>query len=125
MERASDFLGRVARRLGRPEAALAWLRSSWPAIVGPALAGHTRPSACRDGVLEVLADAQSWRAELEAVKPQFCQRVNQAWGAPLVRDVRFAARASAAPGTLATAPPPRLPREADNAHLPFIRRRPR
>lgn len=127
MERAADFLGHVARRLGRPEAALAWLRAAWPAIVGPALAGHTQPVACRDGILEIAADARDWRAELEAMKPQFCQRINQAWGAALIREVRFSAprafAASAQPGSLAAAPAPRLSREADNDHLPFIRRR--
>lgn len=113
MERVSDFLSGVARRLARPEAALAWLRSAWPSIVGPALAAHTRPSACHAGVLEIAADGHGWRAELEAMKPQFCERVNHAWGAALVRDVKFtASRAAARPS-----------READNNHLPFIRRR--
>jgi predicted nucleic acid-binding Zn ribbon protein len=114
MERAGEFLGRVVRRLDRPEAALAWLVGAWPSIVGPALAAHTRPVACHAGRLEVSADAKAWRTQLESLAQEFCGRINQAWGGNLVREVRFVA---AKPG------PKRVPRELDNEHTPFVRRR--
>jgi predicted nucleic acid-binding Zn ribbon protein len=114
MERAGEFLGRVVRRLERPEAALAWLVGAWPSIVGQALAAHTRPVACQAGRLEVSADAKAWRTQLEALAHEFCGRINQAWGGNLVREVCFVA---AKPG------PKRVPREFDNEHTPFVRRR--
>ncbi len=114
MERAGDFLGRVVRRLDRPDAALAWLTSSWPTVVGKTLAAHTRPVRCQGGCLEVSADGKGWRKQLESMKREFCARVNEAWGGNLVREIKFVA---AKPG------PKRVPREFDNEHTPFVRRR--
>jgi hypothetical protein len=48
------------------------------------------------------------------MKPEFCAQVNKAWGSTLIREVKFAA---SKPG------PRKLPREIDNEHTPFIRRR--
>lgn len=125
MERAGDLLGRTLRRLKRPEAALSWLSAAWPQIVGSALAAHTRPVSCDQGCLEISADGKAWRKELEDLKPQFCARINQAWGGTLVREIRFgAARAAAASANGAgNSVPGRLPRELDNDHTPFIRRK--
>jgi len=125
MEKAGEFLGRVVRRLDRPEAALAWLVGAWPAIAGEALAAHTRPVRCDEGRLELAADAKAWQQQLEPMRREIRDRINHAWGGTLVREVKFippsrAARAmnqSSAPG------PSRLPREVDNDHIPFIRRR--
>ena len=114
MDRAGEILGKVLRRMDRPEAALAWLTSSWPTIVGRTLAAHTRPVRCQAGCLEVAADGKGWRKQLESMKHEFCTRVNQAWGGNLVREIKFVA---AKPG------PKRVPREFDNEHTPFIRKR--
>lgn len=121
MNRASDILGRVARKLDRPEAALAWLSSSWPQIVGKTLAGHTRPLRCCDGRLDIAADAKAWQKQLEHMTSDFCTRINDAWGSSLIREVKFVAgkRSASANG----AAPKRLPYELDNDHTPFIRRR--
>ncbi|HXX17967.1 MAG TPA: DUF721 domain-containing protein [Candidatus Acidoferrum sp.] len=114
MERAGDLLGRALRRLDQPEAALAWLSSAWPSIVGRALAAHTRPVQCGTGCLELATDGKAWQQQLERVKRELCGRINQAWGTTLVRDVRFV---TAKHGLK------RPPREVDNEHTPFIRRR--
>jgi predicted nucleic acid-binding Zn ribbon protein len=114
MERAGKLLGRVVRRLERPEAAFAWLTGTWPSIVGKHLAAHTRPSLFQASCLEVAADTKAWKQQLDAVKREFCDRVNCAWGGNLVREVKFVA---ARPG------PKRIPHEVDNDHTPFIRRR--
>lgn len=114
MDRAGEILGKVARRINRPEAALAWLTSSWTTIVGKTLAAHTRPVRCHNGCLEVAADGKGWRKQLEEMKREFSSRVNQAWGGNLVREIKFVA---AKPG------PKRVPREQDNEHTPFIRKR--
>lgn len=114
MERAGDFLGKALRRLDCPEAALAWLSSAWPSIVGKALAAHTRPLRCAAGCLELTADGKVWQKQLDTMKRELRDRINQAWGGTLVREVKL----------IATKPgPKRLPREADNEHIPFIHRR--
>jgi len=114
MERAGNFLGRTLRRLERPEAALAWLSSTWPTIVGKALAARTRPIRCENGRLEIATDGKAWQKQLESMKREFCARINEAWGGSLIREVKFSA---GKPG------PRRVSRELDNEHTPFIRRR--
>lgn len=114
MEKAGEFLGRVARRLGKPEAAIAWLGAAWPTIVGKALAAHTRPLQCESGCLIIVVDGKPWQKQLESLKREFCGRINHEWGGTLVRDVKFVA---AKPG------PRRISRELDNEHTPFIRKR--
>lgn len=114
MEKAGNFLGGMLRQIKKPEAAVAWLSSVWPKIVGKTLAAHTRPIRCHAGCLEVAADTKAWRKQLEQMKPEFCAQVNKAWGSTLIREVKFAA---SKPG------PQKLSRELDNEHIPFIRRR--
>jgi predicted nucleic acid-binding Zn ribbon protein len=114
MDKAGDFLGKVVRRFERPEATLAWLAGAWPAIAGKTLAAHTRPVRCDGAFLEVAADAKAWQRQIEGMKRELRDRINQAWGGSLVREVTFVA---AKPG------PKYVSHEADNAHTPFIRRR--
>ncbi len=113
MERAGEFLGKVVRKLERPEASLAWLKGSWSTIVGKTLAAHTRPIRFENGCLEVAADGKGWRKQLEGMKREFCARVNEAWGKNLIREIKF----------VAAKPGPKVSREFDNEHTPFVRRR--
>jgi predicted nucleic acid-binding Zn ribbon protein len=115
VQRAGDFLGKVVRRFDRPEATLAWLVSAWPAIAGKALAAHTRPVRCEGAFLEVATDAKAWQQQIEGMKRELRDRINRAWGGNLVREVQFVA---AKPGLR------HVSHESDNAHTPFIRRRP-
>ena len=114
MERAGEILGRVLRRLERPEATLAWLSSAWPSIVGTSLAMHARPVRCTSGCLELAADAAAWQQQLQTMSHEVCGRINRAWGARLVREVKFV------PDDRRVNRPRR---EAHNEHIPFIRRR--
>ncbi len=114
MDRAGDVLPSLVRRFDRPEATLAWLSGVWPTIAGKALAAHTHPTRCENGTLEVAADAKAWQQQLESMKRELRDRVNRAWGGNLVREVDFVAEK---PG------PNYVHREADNAHVPFVRRR--
>lgn len=114
MERAGEFLGRAVRRLGRPEGALAWLVAAWPEIAGAALAAHTRPVRCANHRLEISADGKNWRKQLESMTREFCERINQAWGATLVQEIRFVGAKLAGEAILS-------PSE-DNSHTPFVRR---
>jgi predicted nucleic acid-binding Zn ribbon protein len=112
MEKTGELLGKVVRKMGQPQAALAWLASAWPRIVGEKLAARTRPVRCLGGVLEVLADGKDWRNQLDEMKGEFCRRINNSWGMQLVSEIRFVA---AKPG------PRWVRREADNEHTPFVR----
>lgn len=114
MEKAGKFLGGALRILKRPEAALVWLTGAWPAIVGEALAAHTRPLRCEGGVLEVTADAKPWENQIAGMAREFSARINESWGQTLVREVKF----------VKSRPTPRsASRDEDNAHTPFIRRK--
>jgi predicted nucleic acid-binding Zn ribbon protein len=109
--------------MDRPEAAMAWLLSAWPAIVGKALAEHARPLRCQSGCLELAVDGKPWQRQLESMKREICARVNQAWGGKLVGEVKFACSSDSV-GPRNSAPgPARLSLENDNEHIPFIRRR--
>lgn len=125
MHKAGDLLGGAVRRMKRPEAALAWLTSAWPTIVGKMLAAHTRPVRCDAGCLEIAADRKDWKSQLEPMTREFCARINQAWGGKLVTEVKFVAtpRIAAKDSNGAKPGPKRATRETDNEHLPFIRRR--
>jgi predicted nucleic acid-binding Zn ribbon protein len=114
MERAGQILGRALRRLKRPEAALAWLSSAWPSIVGESFAMHARPVRCIAGCLELTAEGAAWQQQLQTMTRELCDRINRAWGAALVREVKFVPARSSLN---------RPPRDVDNAHIPFIRRR--
>src|ERR1700751_5389502 len=92
MDKAGHVLGGALRRLHRPEAALAWLESRWPKIVGKALAARTRPLRCEKGCLEIAADNKAWRKQLEDMKREFCARINEAWGGNLIREVKFVSK---------------------------------
>ena len=125
MDRIGEFLGKALRRMERPEAAMAWLSSAWPTIVGKALAEHARPLKCQSGCLELAADGKPWQQQLESMKREICFRINQAWGGKLVREVKFpySGGSSGVRNSLSTPGPTRASLEADNEHIPFIRRR--
>ncbi|MDE3170239.1 MAG: DUF721 domain-containing protein [Acidobacteriota bacterium] len=114
MNRAGDFLGNVIRRMKHPDATMAWLESAWPSVVGPQLASHTRPLRCTGDRLEISADSKAWHTQLAGMEADLRARINAAWGGTLVRELKLV------PGGAATRA---LPRELDNSHTPFIRRR--
>ena len=105
MDRIGEFLGTALRRMDRPEAAMAWLSSAWPTIVGKALAEHTLPVRCQSGCLELAADGKPWQRQLESMKREICARVNQAWGGKLVSELKFAPD-SGSVGTRKSSPGP-------------------
>ena len=114
MEKASTILGRALRRMHQPEAAIVWLQSEWPRIVGPTLATHTRPIRCEDGKLQISADAKAWQNQIETLRHDVCERINEEWGRAIVREIMFL------PTTQAKH---RISPELDMNHTPFVRRR--
>jgi Dna[CI] antecedent, DciA len=113
MERAADFLGATMRRMGHPQSPLAWLRGVWPSLVGEPFSAHTRPKYYFSGVLEVSVSGDGWEAQLESLDAPLRERINRAWGADLVRVIKFA-----------PAPATRLRHELDNNYTPFVRSKP-
>ena len=116
MNRAGDFLGNVIRRINHPDATLAWLESAWLSVVGPQLASHTRPLRCINHRLELLADSTAWQSQLSSMEAALRARINSAWGGTLVRELKFVRNSARAASSS-------VPRELDNSHTPFIRRR--
>jgi predicted nucleic acid-binding Zn ribbon protein len=139
MQKASELLGRAVKKMKRPEATIAWLTTAWPTIVGKTLATRTRPIRIESGRLEIAADGKDWKSNLEPMSREFCDRINQAWGGKLIREVKFLvvpralAASKSANGAKSAAGPASKPgpmsaggralRELDNEHIPFIRRR--
>jgi predicted nucleic acid-binding Zn ribbon protein len=114
MKRIGEFIAPALRRATSPRSSFAWLAGTWPAIVGKRLAAHTRPAKITNGVLEIAVSGKEWRAGLEDIAGEFRARVNAAWGSPVVAEVRFADDRAGRP---------RLRREFDNDHTPFVRTR--
>lgn len=129
MEKAGDLLGRVARKMRRPEAPVAWLASCWPQIVGKTIAAHAHPVRCQAGCLEISADGKVWQNQLQDMSRNLRDQINRAWGGSLVRELKFTTAAkpptsiSAASGSPGRPPRRSVPYELDNDHTPFIRRR--
>lgn len=112
MERAANLLGATLRRMKNPEAAQAWLKARWTALVGETLATHIQPALAANRILNLQADSREWIREAEAMRDQLREKVNRDWGGALVQEVRVQAQAGA-----------RIRREFDNDHLPFLRKR--
>lgn len=75
---------------------------------------HARPLSCAGGCLQLTADGKVWQQQIESMQRELCNRVNQAWGAKLVHELKFVS---------ANRGQHRPPRAVDNDHTPFIRRR--
>jgi len=61
----------------------------WPKAVGPQIAQQAQPLRCRDGVLEVRVSHPVWMQQLQLMKPQLLQRINQLIGEEAIRDIYF------------------------------------
>lgn len=60
----------------------------WAQIVGPDLAGHTRPDSLRDGELTVQADSTAWATQLRLLAAQLVRRLNAELGPGTVQRVK-------------------------------------
>ena len=88
MERASAGLHKIVsdvlRRTPTNEAPLL----AWPLACGSAVAERTRPLECSHGVLRVEVPDAGWRAELEALTPQYLAVINR-YLAKCVKSIEF------------------------------------
>jgi predicted nucleic acid-binding Zn ribbon protein len=83
----STALGDLAAKLA-PATTLARVQEIWEPAVGPAIAATVRPTAERDGVLSVSCSAAVWAQELDLMAVEVIPRLNDALGAPAIRELR-------------------------------------
>jgi predicted nucleic acid-binding Zn ribbon protein len=62
----------------------------WVALVGDALAKHSRPQSLRSGVLVVVADAAAWAGQLRYLDQVLVERIADELPAVTVVEVRVA-----------------------------------
>jgi predicted nucleic acid-binding Zn ribbon protein len=92
MERATAGLQKIvsdALRRTPPEQAPVL---AWPLACGTAVAERTRPVQFADGVLRVEVPDSGWRAELQALAPQYVAVINR-YTARSVRRIEFIVQA--------------------------------
>ena len=56
------------------------LLGRWPALVGPELAGHSRPESYSDAVLTVRTDSTAWASQLRLLAPNLVAKLNEQLG---------------------------------------------
>ncbi len=61
----------------------------WGEVVGPQIAGKTRPEALRNGVLVVSVTSSVWMQELSFMKQKILDRINQRLASGTIREIRF------------------------------------
>jgi predicted nucleic acid-binding Zn ribbon protein len=80
----------------REPAAVGSVFGRWAEIVGPELAGHTRPESLTDGELIVTADSTAWATQVRLLAAHLVRRLNDELTAGSVQRVRVRGPAGAA-----------------------------
>ncbi|HEY9476035.1 MAG TPA: DciA family protein, partial [Mycobacteriales bacterium] len=60
----------------------------WPELVGPDIAGHSRPVSLQAGELVVQAQSTAWATQLRLLAPRLVTQINTGLGRRLVNTVR-------------------------------------
>jgi predicted nucleic acid-binding Zn ribbon protein len=71
-----------------PATTLARVQECWGRAVGPAIAAEARPTAEREGVLEVTCEAAVWAQELDLMAIELIPRLNAALGEQAITRLR-------------------------------------
>jgi predicted nucleic acid-binding Zn ribbon protein len=71
-----------------PATTLAHVQEIWESAAGAAIAGASRPTAERDGVLTVTCAAAVWAQELDLMSDELISRLNDALGEQTIRGLR-------------------------------------
>ncbi len=94
-KRIGSSLDKVARRLGTTSAtALHGLFERWEELVGPGIAGHSKPVSLKRGHLLVEVDSNAWATQLRYMTTELVERCCAELGAGAVKqiDLRVARR---------------------------------
>jgi predicted nucleic acid-binding Zn ribbon protein len=65
------------------------LWQQWEDVIGAAIAQNTRPEAIKGKLLLVNVSSAPWMQQLQFLKPELIQKLNQTLGKELVEDIRF------------------------------------
>jgi predicted nucleic acid-binding Zn ribbon protein len=63
--------------------------SLWESAVGEVIAKNTKPEAFKGKLLLVLVNSHPWMHQLQFLKKDIINKVNQALGKELVQDIKF------------------------------------
>jgi predicted nucleic acid-binding Zn ribbon protein len=84
-----DALTAVGAELGLDDPVVAVaLTDNWAAVVGDAIAAHSRPRTLRGGELTIAVDESPWATELRYLEQAIRERVAAVTGVDAVRAVR-------------------------------------
>ncbi len=83
----SDAVERLATDLA-PASTLARVQRAWEQAAGATIAEASRPTAERDGVLDVTCSDAVWAQELDLMGSELVSRLNEALGEELVQRLR-------------------------------------
>jgi len=65
------------------------LWQQWKDVVGPAIAENTRPEAIKGKLLLVHVSSAPWMHQLQFLKPELIEKLNETIGKEVVGDIRF------------------------------------
>ena len=82
----------LAARL-EPQTPLSAVQRVWPEVAGEAVAAEAEPVSERAGTVTIACRSAVWAQELTLLAPDLVRRLNQALGAPRVRELRCTAAA--------------------------------
>ena len=88
--RLKDLLGPVGRKLRMEDPVAAgtiWRR--WTQIVGEDIARNAEPTSLKEGVLRIRTSTPTWATEMSYLTGDIKDRVNEAIGKQLVREVKI------------------------------------
>lgn len=82
--------GVIAERGWTTEVNVHLLLGRWPDLVGPAVAGHSRPESYDRGIVVVRTDSTAWASQLRLMAPQLLATLNASLGEGTIRrlDIR-------------------------------------
>ncbi len=61
----------------------------WKGVVGPAIAENTRPEAIKGKLPVVHVSSAPWMQQLQFLKPELIEKLNETIGKEVVGDIRF------------------------------------
>ena len=65
------------------------LWQQWKDVVGPAIAENTRPEAVKEKLLLVNVSSAPWMQQLQFLKSELIEKLNDSLGKEVVGDMRF------------------------------------
>jgi len=65
------------------------LWQQWEDMVGPTIAENTRPEAIKGKLLLVNVSSAPWMQQLQFLKPELIEKLNETLGKKVVGDIRF------------------------------------